>query len=449
MTYYLGGSANLSVQFYEYSGGPAATVTNVQIKIEDILGNTVIATTSSGVTSLATGLYAYTWSISDALDAGQYTVIWTATDAQSEAVQTSEFVTVTSSTPTISQHNIWYATREAVKSALDSAETARNNAQVDRAIESASRLVEGFLHRKFYPEEAIRYFSWPNSQGARAWRLWLDADEVVSVTTLTSGGTTIPAANYFLEPVNVGPPYQSIEIDLDSSSAFSAGDTFQRSVAVTGVFGYSAEEAAAGTCAEVLDASETGVDVSDSSLIGVGDIIKIDSEWMIVTGKSMLTTAQTLQTPMTAAQNNVTVAVTNGAAYAVGEVVLLDSERMLIVDIAGNNLTVKRAYDGSVLAAHTGSTLYAPRTLTVERGALGTTAATHNTSSPITRHVVPALVRNLVIAEAINMIQQETSGYARVVGSGDNSRESYGRGLMGIRTQAYTAYGRKARTRAV
>lgn len=344
---------------------------------------------------------------------------------------------------------VWYATREAVKSALDSAETARNNVQVDRAIESASRLVEGFLHRKFYPEVATRYFSWPNTQRAQAWRLWLDADEVVSVTTLTSGGTTIPAANYFLEPVNVGPPYRSVEIDLDSSSAFSSGNTFQRSVAVTGVFGYSAEEVAAGTCAEVLDASETGVDVSDSSLIGVGDIIKVDSERMIVTGKSMLTTAQTLQTPLTAVQNNVTVAVTNGAAYAVGEIVLLDSERMLIVDIAGNNLTVKRAYDGSILATHSGSTLYAPRTLTVERGALGTTAATHSTSAPITRHVVPALVRNLVIAEAINMIQQETSGYARVVGSGDNARESSGKGLQDLRVQTYTAYGRKARMRAV
>jgi len=37
---------------------------------------------------------------------------------------------------------IWYATREQVKAALDAAETARNDAQVDRAIESGARSIE-------------------------------------------------------------------------------------------------------------------------------------------------------------------------------------------------------------------------------------------------------------------------------------------------------------------
>jgi hypothetical protein len=126
----------------------------------------------------------------------------------------------------------------------------------------------------------------------------------------------------------------------------------------------------------------------------------------------------------------------------------LDSERMLIVDIAGNNLTVKRAWDGTVLAAHTGSSIYAPRTLTVTRGALGTTAAIHTTAAAITCHVVPGLVRELCIAEATNLLLQGASGYARTIGAGDYTKESSGTGLANLRDQVYAAYGRKSRIRA-
>jgi hypothetical protein len=354
---------------------------------------------------------------------------------------------------------VWYATREDVKSALDTAETARNNATVDRAIEAASRAIDGMMHRRFYPEIATRYFPWPNWQYAQVWRLWLERDELISVTSLVSGGTTIPAADYFLEPVNLGPPYTSVEIDLSSTSGFSAGSTHQRAIAITGTFGYSADSEDVGTLAAAVSSSSvTTIDVSDSSAIGVGHLIKVDSERMTVTGKTMLTTSQTLQTPVSALASDVTIAVTTGTSYAVGETLLLDSERMLIVDIAGNNLTVKRAWDGTVLAAHTGSTIYAPRRLTVTRGAVGTTAATHSNGAAITRHVVPGLIKELCIAEALNTLLQEGGGYSRVVGagsvqttrqSGANARLASGAGLDDIRDAAYTTYGRKARIRAI
>ena len=65
----------------------------------------------------------------------------------------------------------------------------------------------------------------------------------------------------------------------------------------------------------------------------------------------MLATGQTLQAPgLTDRANAETVPVTNGAAIAVGETILIDAERMLTVDIAGNNLIVKRGFDGSTLA---------------------------------------------------------------------------------------------------
>jgi hypothetical protein len=332
--------------------------------------------------------------------------------------------------------DVWYCTREDVKSALDNQSTARNDAVVDRAISSAARAIEGLTHRKFYPLTATRFFSDPIRSG-NSWRLWLDDNELISVSSLSSGGITISSSDYFIEPSSSGPPYTSIELDLAASSSFGGGNTWQRDVSVSGVFGYANDEVTAGTLSEALDNSETQIDTSNSNLLGVGSIFRVDDERFIVTDKQWLDTTQNLQTPLTAANSNVTVAVSTGSAFNIGEVILLDSERMLIVDVAGNNLTVKRAWDGSVLATHTGSDIYAPRTFVVERGALGTTAATHSTSTAVNRHLVPGLVRQLAIAEAIYNMQ-----LFKDLDSGEKTLES-------LRKQVYNLYGRKARMATV
>lgn len=349
--------------------------------------------------------------------------------------------------------NVWYTTREAVKSALDVQEVARSNARIDDAIEAASRFIDGsnpgdgFLHRRFYPEIRTAYFDWPNFEHARPWRLWLGANELISLTSLVSGGVTI--TDYFLEPISEGPPYDHIEINQAGTASFSAGSTWQRSIALTGTFGFSADDAPAGALAEDLDASETGVDVTDSSLVGVGHIIKCGTERMIVTGKSMVSSGYGTGANQAASSASVSLPVGNGSVFAVGETLLIDSERMLIVDIAGNTLTVRRAYDGTVLAAHTsGTVIYAPRTLTVTRGALGTTAATHLTSAALTRHVVPGLVGELCLAEALNNFEQGQAGYARMVGSGAGARMAGGAGLADIRAAARGAY-RRMRSGAI
>jgi hypothetical protein len=344
-----------------------------------------------------------------------------------------------------------YSTREAVKTALDFMETARANSAIDGAIVSATESVESQLHRKFYPWSGTRYFDWPIGRPVSVpWRLWLYQHEAISLSLLVAGGITIPASNYLLEPVNDGPPYDRIEINLSTSSAFSAGPTYQRAIAGTGVFGYTASTEPAGALAEALDLTETGVDVTDSGIVGVGDSLLIDAERMLVTGKAMLDTGQTITSDLAASAAAVTVGIQAGTAVAVGETILVDSERMLVVDQAGNNLTCKRAFDGSVLATHsTGAHVYAPRTLTVVRATQGTAAATHNNATAITKGVIPGPAQELATAEALNALLQKQSGYARTVGTGDNIREFFGRGLTDIRAQAYASHGRKARGRAV
>lgn len=352
---------------------------------------------------------------------------------------------------------VWYATREDIKSALDLKTTARSDAQVDRVIEAASREVEGFLHRRFYPELATRYFDWPD-QYARPWRLWLDDSELISLTSVSSGGTSIPTSNVNLEPNRNGPPYNRVEIRIDTSSTFGGGQTTQRDIAITGLWGYADTESPAGTVTSGVTSAATTLVVSSAAAIGVGQLLRIGTERLIVTDRAMASTGQTLQTPLTADKNAETVAVSSGAGFTAGEVILLDAERMLIVDIAGNSLIVKRAWDGSTLATHAGSTVYASRSLTVSRGVLGTTAASISGSAPIYRWEPPGPVRSLVIGEAVTAMMQEGSGYARSTGVGTSTRQVgggtvaktvYGTGLEALREQAYTSHGRKARSRAV
>ncbi len=348
---------------------------------------------------------------------------------------------------------VCYANREMVKAATDVAASAYVDAQVDRAIETGSDDVDGLCHRRFWPELGTRYFDWPDWwQSGTAWRLWLDDNDLITVTSLVSGGVTIAPSDYFLRRSDAKdePPYTHIEINLATQAAFGGGTTWQRSIAVTGLWGYSAVEQPGGALAEALDAAETGVDVTDSASVGVGDLVRADAERMLVTGKTMLTTGQSLQGSVTAAQADRALAVTSGAGYAVGETLLLDSERVLVQDIAGNTLLVRRAFDGTPLAAHTGSTIYAPRTLTVVRGYAGTTAATHSSSAAVARHVAPAAVRDLAAGYAINQRQQEQAAYARASGEGDHRTETLGRGITkGLEADCYTRYGRKARIRTV
>jgi hypothetical protein len=349
---------------------------------------------------------------------------------------------------------VWYTTLESVRRSLDYQETARNNVLVEECLETGSRNTESTLHRRFYPEVATRYFDWPSVQyiGTPSYRLWLGANELISLTTLANGGLTISPANYNLRN-SVGreePPYTFIELNQALGSVFTTtAGTAQRALGLTGVWGYDLNETPAGAAAEAMDASETGFDVTNSAALGTGSLLRVDSERMLVTSRDMLTTGQSLIGTVAATNAAQTLAVTDGTLYFVGETLLLDAERMIVTDISANNLIVKRAIDGTVLAAHTNSVIFAPRRLNVTRGALGTTAATHLTAASLVRHAYPGPVASLSLAYTIDELQQRSSGFARTVGEGENAREATGRGLAKLKREAIESHGRQARNRAV
>ena len=351
-----------------------------------------------------------------------------------------------------------YTTRETIKRALDQGEIPRHNRNIDRCIESASRNAEGLCHRIFYPRTETKYFDWPNDQDALAWRLWLDNNDLISVTTLSSGGTTIPASNFNLEPARNGPPYTRLEINISSSSAFGISSTHQQDISILGLWGWNDDHVSVGTITEALDTTETGVDVSAaaSADIGVGSILKIGTERMLVTDRTQIDTGQNVGgAGLTANKNSVALTVADGSQFAVDEVILVEAERLLITEISGNSLTVERAFEGSIIAAHAaGVDIYAPRTLTVTRGALGSTAATHNSGDTVSVWRVPPPVRQYVTAEAIHELMQEQTGWFRTMSAssifgGTAKRAATVEALVDYREQLRQTCGRKARIRTI
>jgi hypothetical protein len=333
---------------------------------------------------------------------------------------------------------------EEVKAATDTRETARNNAQIARVIAGATDSVEDMLNRRFYPEVDVRYADWPSHvdpvDGSRV--VSLDYD-VVELTELTVAGVPVDESLYELESERDGePPY--VAVRLDASVTLPDGVATRDAVGLAGTFGFDANEDAAGTLATTVDDATDTVDVSDSSAVGVGSLLRIGAERMLVDRKSMLDTGQTTQGALTNSNADQLLLVTSGAAYAEGEVVMVDAEKMLVVEIAANTLVVKRAWDGSTLAAHNpGAAVFAPRRLTVRRGVLGTAASEHTAGAMIGRHRIPDLVRQLGVAESLVGMAQENGGYGRTVGSEGAERPAAGAGIEDLRARARAAYGRR------
>lgn len=348
---------------------------------------------------------------------------------------------------------VWYATREQVKASVDVKNSLRANAQIDRAVADASRSADRLCRRVFYPRLATRRWypagapvsgvRWYDDDSLTPGVRWLGGDsELISLTEFTAGGQVVDLAEVFLLP-DTGPPYTHIE--------YSAGTA--QDITATGWFGYADDQQLVGTVATPAGISslDTRIDVTDGSTIGVGTLLACDTERMIVTEKRTLSTGLTLATDLGDQMKNVTITLSGTVlAPEPGEMILIDGERMLVQDRIGTAVYVTRAVDGTVLTGHaSGAAVYAYRTLVVDRHAVGTTAIIHPEGAELTAYVPHPTLTSYVVAEALNQVAQESSAYARVIGSGDNQREARGSGIKDKRTRLRTELGRRVRMGAV
>lgn len=189
-----------------------------------------------------------------------------------------------------------------------------DNARLRALIESVSRNIEDYCGRHFFSQIRTLYFT-----GNGKARMPLLAD-LVSITTLTEDtdgndtyDKTWASTDYVLFPYEASPtakidiaqPYTHIEVDERSTGTQYSFGKGQKRFKLVGIFGWSQSTlAAASLTAEVLDATETGVDVDA------------------------------------------------GTDFAIGQTILIDSEQMYITGIATNTLTVERGVNGTTAATH-------------------------------------------------------------------------------------------------
>ena len=375
-----------------------------------------------------------------------------------------------------------YCSREDAQRAIDFKDgiTAEIQYKTDRAIQSASRNIEGHLHRLFYPDDGVRWEDFPNYQRVSPWELFLDGatKQILCLTAFSSGGVDIPLNTCFLRPANkrYGFPWTKIELDRSSGSTFGGNSqTPQNAIMMTGTWGFTGDADPVADLAVEVTSSTNPITVTSGALMGVGDLLILGyargtppypddtlghagtvapytGERVLVQDRSAADTglAQSgdgCSTPSTADDQLEWTG--SGNPPATGEVLLLDSEQMLVQMVVNSVATVQRAWNGTVLTAHSGAEIYAYRSLTVARGFLGTAAASWDSGTAVYKHRVPQLIRDLAIGEAVNRILQETAGYSRMVGSGDAARPASGIALADLWEECRTEYGRQARSRTV
>ena len=384
----------------------------------------------------------------------------------------------------MSIYRVSYCNRYEPMRALDFAPGIDVIAAVDRALTDVAENIDGNLHRVFYPSDDIRYFDWPTQGGtaggqyADPWRYWFDENDIACMTSLVSGGVTIGLDQVFLQPWSnpaKGRPYYTyMELDRATNAQFgNNSQTPQMSIGVGATWGYGADADPAGTLAASVLTTDTEITVTNGAKAGPGDLVVLGygrggapfpssaphagAIQPFVGERVLITGVAAVATGLTQSGSGVTSDLdddqqlqwTGTGQLNAGEVITLDGEDMLVEKIVGGVATVRRAFNGSTLASHSGTAVWAWRQWSVLRAQLGTAAVTASSGDAVNRHRVPSQVRSLAIAEVENQLLQEGSGYARTVGSGESAHAAPGVGLADKWAECRTRHGRKARQRTV
>ncbi len=358
----------------------------------------------------------------------------------------------------------WYTTRDAVLEAIGQTGVSIHPV-IDRIIAAESRQIERWTRRFYIPRTETHLFRWPEPRAGRTGDiLWVDQD-LLAVTTLQSetqdsSPTTIPSSDYFLEPnspqVGGETRYDRIELDQSSSASFNPGATAQRSISVLGSWGYTDLTKSVGLVDDPsgITSSETTLIVDDGGPNGVlvGHTLLIGSEQLFVSEKILaalspggvgikVNDSGDITTVASAATKTFTVDASH--TIQVGELLRLNNEEMLVVAVNGNDISVDRGQNGSIMATHANDTdVHVNRTLTVERGVNGTTAASISDDDSISAYVVPEDIQDWCLEETINAYHMGRSGGVRTIGSVDATREVKGIGITDLREGMVEKYQR-------
>lgn len=347
------------------------------------------------------------------------------------------------------------ASREGLALALDRGLNVYSIEGLDRALYAATDTIENAFERHFHPHAGTYYYDIPaddTSTSTPSWRLWLAPHDLITASAVTVGGVAV--TGYQLRPDNrLNRPAEWIELDRAGSSSFNSGSAYsQRRAAIAGVWGWWDESKSCGALAAEVPQDQAYADLATApavggAQVGVGHLIKVGSERMVVEDRYLTDTGENLSSNLAAtvsAAIPTSITVADGTDYAAGEMLAIDHEMMLVQRVLSNTLFVRRGYAGTPVAAHTtGADIYAYRRLGVYRGAAGTTEADHLAGAAVTRWVPPYALEALCIAIAEEVAVQEGAAYARTAGEGESMRETRANGLEAAWRRARASYSRK------
>lgn len=169
----------------------------------------------------------------------------------------------------------------------------------------ASRLIDRFTFRKFYPHTETRYFDLKYSD-----HVCLD-DDLLEVSTFTTANTntTVGSSYYFLIPYTEYPKHR-IDLDLSTGTTLSFSGTPQQANAITATWGYHTDwdnawvDSGDDLAAQVSSTTATTITVDDAEGQDVygraprfqhTQLLKIDSEYLYIYGKQGNTTLQVIR----------------------------------------------------------------------------------------------------------------------------------------------------------
>ncbi len=186
---------------------------------------------------------------------------------------------------------------------LDSLASANteDDALLFRLLNRASRAIDTYTRRKFYPTSETQFYDYVESRQVKF------GDDLVSLTAVKylNGACTMGSGVMWMAAGRDWNrrPADRLILNKSSGSVFNFTGTPQRAVEIDGVWGYhenwndawvdtgaclSASYAASGLSLSLAGAGSAGSGASDIlgdyPRIAVGDLVKIDNEWMQVTG---------------------------------------------------------------------------------------------------------------------------------------------------------------------
>lgn len=239
----------------------------------------------------------------------------------------------------------------------------------------ASKHLESVIGQ-FVPVTASKSYDNPGGDAHNGFEFMLDP--LLAVVSITDkNGNAISSDDYELYPLNrawENGPYLRLK-------------TYYDEITINGRWGLYEEWLANGLSGTLAAASTTSLVVTNGGRLWPGKVVKLEDEQILVAAgcggeNSPDPTTATSVTTGYATEATDIIPVTSGAEFYFDEVIRIGDEDMLILRKDGNELIVRRGWNGTLRDEHSlSSAIKVYRTVTIERGANGTTAAAHSSAA--------------------------------------------------------------------